>query len=123
MSNIRETISKIIKEQIDSDRIMRMGKLSKSTFMKYTNKGYTLYTFDDSKMSLVKVKIPSSEGGFDSTTAGKVVFALTDKEFEASNKIIDKVKEIIELEERKIKIFKNEYVPAAIAEIIKKNDN
>ena len=115
---MREIIVKVLKEQVNGDRALRMGQLDKSTIRKLTSQGLTIYYYDNKTISLVQVSEGVNQSDWDGSKPGKFVFALTEKEYKIVNRAIDQVKKIIELKERQLKIFKNEYIPSVITKII-----
>lgn len=115
---MREIIVKVLKEQVNGDRALRMGQLDKSTIRKLTSQGLTIYYYDNKTISLVQVSEGVNQSDWDGSKPGKFVFALTKEEYEIVNRAIDKVKKLIELKERQLKIFRNEYIPSVITKII-----
>lgn len=115
---MREIIVKVLKEQVNGDRALRMGQLDKSTIRKLTSQGLTIYYYNNKTISLVQVSEGVNQSDWDGSKPGKFVFALTEKEYKIVNRAIDQVKKIIELKERQLKIFKNEYIPSVITKII-----
>lgn len=90
---------------------------------KFASQGLTPYYFNDAwgkDFGLVKITAPISGKAWDNKT--KRVFLLNDNEYATMVKLVDNIREIIELSYTKIETLK-ELIPATMNTLINKTDN
>lgn len=95
---------------------------NKLKFDKLTSQGLTPYYFNDTwgkDFGLVKITAPISGRGWDNKP--KRIFLLTDDEYATTMRMVDNVREIIELSYKKIGTLK-ELIPATMNALMNKND-
>jgi hypothetical protein len=107
-----------------NDRVIFDSELNnKLKFDKLTSQGLTPYYFNDvwgKDFGLVKVTAPISGGHWDNKP--KRVFLLTDDEYATTMRMVDNIREIIELSYKKIGTLK-ELIPATMNALMNKTDN
>ena len=90
---------------------------------KFASQGLTPYYFNDvwgKDFGLVKITAPISGKAWDNKT--KRVFLLNDDEYATMVKLVDNIREIIELSYKKIGTLK-ELIPATMNTLMNKTDN
>lgn len=90
---------------------------------KFASQGLTPYYFNDAwgkDFGLVKIAAPISGKAWDNKT--KRVFLLNDDEYTTMEKLVDNIREMIELTNKKIVLLK-ELIPATMNTLMNKTDN
>ena len=90
---------------------------------KFASQGLTPYYFNDvwgKDFGLVKITAPISGKAWDNKT--KRVFLLNDDEYTTMEKLVDNIREMIELTNKKIVLLK-ELIPATMNTLMNKSDN
>lgn len=90
--------------------------------IRYKSLGLTPYYFNREEgkdFGLIEFTKPLS--GYDFNRKPREVFALTADEFEKVNKVVENLREMIELEKKKISLLKD-MVPSIMFELIKKDE-
>jgi hypothetical protein len=107
-----------------NDRIILDTQINNTLKLaKFTSQGLTPYYFNDAwgkDFGLVKITAPISGRAWDNKT--KRVFLLNDDEYATMVKLVDNIREIIELSYKKIGTLK-ELIPATMNTLMNKTDN
>jgi hypothetical protein len=121
-SDLNNIVSKVISEQKNElPRKTYDYNINKWRLEAYKNKGLTLYYFNPTEgkdFGLMEYTTPSNYNKWDNKAT--ILFALTPEEYSKVNKVVDNIKEMIELERQKLNALK-QMVPAIMNELIKKN--
>ena len=88
--------------------------------MRFKSEGLTPYYFnreEGKNFGLIEFTKPLTGNDYNNKT--RVVFLLTPDEYDKVNRIVENIREMIELHKKKISLYK-EMVPSAMNELIKK---
>lgn len=119
-------LQQVIKETIENEDSKSMAvflpDITPFKFSSWENQGLKAYMLDKSSVELKPIEkfqnLPKFNPDKKSWSSNHLLL-LTDKDFEAFNKLTTNVKELIRLEEQKISLFKDQ-VQALIYEKLKK---